>query len=142
MNFSPILVLGLLWLLIGLPLSRLNKAAKSQQASKARRSASAKPGENPAKQPENAAPAPEYNRPTVMQPTITLTEHDDSVYQGSLNAYTGEGFDPCHDEQLESLTLAETAAPAAEAPEPGLQLSWTGNEIVRGFVMSQILERK
>ena len=39
-----------------------------------------------------------------MQPTIKVTEHDDSVYQGSLYAETGEGYDPCHDEQLSSLS--------------------------------------
>jgi len=77
-----------------------------------------------------------------MQPTITVTDHDDSVYQGSMNADTGEGYDPCHDEQLAPLTLAETAVPAAEAPESGLQLGWTGSDIVRGFVMSEILKRK
>ena len=77
-----------------------------------------------------------------MQPTITVTEHDDSTYQGSMSADTGEGYDPCHDEQLAPLTLAETAVPAAETAEGGLQLNWTGNEIVRGFVMSEILKRK
>ena len=59
-----------------------------------------------------------------------------------MNAVTGEGYDPCHDEQLAPLTLAETAVPAAETTEGGLQLSWTGNEIVRGIVMSEILKRK
>ena len=146
MDFPPILVLAIVWLLIGLPLSRLNKAAKKQQAAR-----TAKPGaaKSAAKEPQNqpkAGPAdytaPEPARPTVLQPSITFTEHDDSVYRGSLNAVTGEGYDPCHDEQLAPLTLAETAIPAAEAAEPGLQLSWTGSEIVRGFVMSEILKRR
>ena len=82
-------------------------------------------------------------RPTVLQPSITFTEHDDSVYQGSLNAVTGEGFDPCHDEQLSSLSSAEretVSAPGEEAP--GLQLGWTGSDVVRGFVMSEILNRR
>ena len=77
-----------------------------------------------------------------MQPTVSVTEHDDSVYQGSMNAVTGEGYDPCHDEQLAPLSHAETAVPAAQAAEPGLQLSWTGSDIVRGFVMGEILNRK
>ena len=37
---------------------------------------------------------------------------------------------------------AETAVPAAETAVPGLQLSWNGNEVVRGIVMSEILNRK
>lgn len=142
MDFPPILILGLIWLLIGLPLSRLNKAAKKQQAARSAGRTAPKAEEAPKQEPAGSAPAPEYVRPSVLQPSITLTENDDSVYQGSMNAFTGEGCDPCHDEQLEPLTLAETAAPAAEASEPGLRLSWTGNEIVRGFVMSQILDRK
>ena len=146
MDFPPILILALFWLLIGLPLSKLNKAAKKQQAQRPARPAPQKPEAKPAAQsqgkPETTYVAPEFVRPTVLQPSITFTEHDDSVYQGSMNAETGEGNDPCHNEQLASLTLAETAVPAAEAAEPGLQLSWTGSEIVRGFVMSEILNRK
>ena len=141
MDFPPILILALVWLLIGLPLSRLNKAAQKQQAAKKAKPA-AKPQAAQQQAPANTYTAPEPARPTVLQPTITFTEHDDSVYQGSMNAITGEGYDPCHDEQLAPLTLAETAIPAAEQAEPGLELSWTGSDIVRGFVMSEILTRK
>ena len=145
MDFPPILVLAIIWLLIGLPLSKLNKAAKQQQASKAAQSRGAKQSgvKETQKASVSTAPvAPEPARPTVMQPTITVTEHDDSIYRGSMNAITGEGYDPCHDEQLAPLTLAEAAVPAAAEASPGLQLSWTGNEVVRGFVMSEILKRK
>ena len=146
MEFQPILILAVIWLLIGLPLSKLNQKAKQQQAAR-----SAKPGAKNAADGKNQpaarqaqAPVREPARPAVMQPTITVTEHDDSIYQGSLNAVTGEGYDPCHDSQLAPLTLAETetAVPAAETQAPGLQLGWTGSEIVRGFVMSEILTRK
>lgn len=140
MEFSPILILAVVWLLIGLPLSKLSKTAKQQQAARAKPGPKAPAAEKPAAAAPEAPAQPA--RPKVMQPTITVTEHDDSVYRGSLNAVTGEGYDPCHDEQLSSLSLAETAVPAAEAAEPGLQLSWTGSEIVRGFVMSEILKRK
>ena len=144
MDFPPILILALIWLLIGLPLSKLSKTAKQQQAAKTAKPASAKPAEKaPQKKPQNSTyVAPEPARPTVMQPSITFTEHDDSVYQGSMNAVTGEGYDPCHDEQLAPLTAAETAVPAAEAAQSGLQLSWTGSDVVRGIVMSEILTRK
>ena len=143
MQFSPILVLAVVWLLIGLPLSKLSKTAKQQQA--ARKPGAAKPGAQQQDQPEKPAAAPAAEkpfRPAVMQPTITLTEHDDTIYQGSMNAVTGEGYDPCHDEQLAPLSAAETAVPAAEAAAPGLQLAWTGSDVVRGFVMSEILKRK
>ena len=150
MDFPPILILVILWLLISLPLSKIKKAGQGQQAA---RTASAPKARQPERQPAKAAaPAVQSSgtssgegssfRQAVLQPTITFTEHDDSVYAGSMNAVTGEGYDPCHDEQLAPLTLAETAVPAAETAEGGLQLSWTGNEIVRGIVMSEILKRK
>jgi hypothetical protein len=150
MDFPPILILVILWLLISLPLSKIKKASQGQQAA---RTASAPKARQPERQPAKAAaPAVQSSgtssgegssfRPAVLQPTITFTEHDDSVYAGSMNAVTGEGYDPCHDEQLAPLTLAENAVPAAEAAEGGLQLNWTGNEIVRGIVMSEILKRK
>ena len=147
MDIPPILILAIVWLLIGLPLSKIKKAnqqsAQSTAAARARQA-----GKRPAEKAVQApAPEPEFHegsmaRPSVLQPTITFTEHDDSVYAGSMNAVTGEGYDPCHDEQLAPLTRAETAVPAAEAAEGGLQLEWTGSEIVRGFVMSEILKRK
>jgi hypothetical protein len=153
MDFSPIFGLVIIWLLIGLPLSWLNKVAKKKTA---QNQANAKPAKTNAAAkaatasrqvpPQRLKPESVHEgssiHPSVMQPTITITEHDDSVYQGSLNAETGEGFDPCHDEQLAPLFLAETAMPAVETAESGLQLEWTGSEVVRGFVMSEILKRK
>ena len=140
MEFPPILILAIIWLLIAPILS----AAKKQQAKNAKSGAAKQSGAKaPRQQPEtNSTYVAHEARPTVMQPSITFTEHDDSVYQGSMNAVTGEGYDPCHDEQLAPLTQAETAVPAAAEGTPGLQLSFTGNEVVRGFVMSEILTRK
>ena len=106
---------------------------KQQKAPKAEAPKSA-----PVPQPEEGS----FFRPTVMQPTITVTEHDDSVYQGSMSADTGEGYDPCHDEQLAPLSAAQAAEPVTEVAGPGLQLSWTGSDIVNGIVMSEILKRK
>ena len=153
MDFPPILAIIFIWLLIGLPLSKLNQAAKKKQASQSAKTAAVNRNQQPQQQKPKQVPRPAAApmqemregsdiRPNVLQPTITFTEHDDSVYQGSMNADTGEGYDPCHDEQLAPLSLAETAMPAAEAAEPGLQLEWTGSEMVRGFVMSEILKRK
>jgi len=151
MEFPPILILFVLWLFLGPLLAKAKKTAEQQQKKKDNTTA-AKQGtpqksaaRRPAARPEKPMDAGEYEpfaHNTVLQPTISVTEHDDSVYRGSLNAETGEGYDPCHEEQLEPLTLAETAVPAAETAEGGLRLGWTGDEIVRGFVMSEILKRK
>ena len=142
-EFSPILILLIVWIFVGLPVSKLGKMAKQQQARNAGKQGAAKRG--PARQearPEEAAQEPEAPAERVLRPTITVTEHDDSIYQGSMNAVTGEGYDPCHDEQLAPLTAAESAFTAPAETVPGLRLSWNGNEVVRGLVMSEILNRK
>ena len=144
MQYPILMILVVLWLVIGLPLAKLSQQAKKNNAAK---NAAQKRVQQPAAEPvKPAAPAVSAPEPPVLEsrlrPTISVTEHDDSIYQGSLNAVTGEGYDPCHDEQLAPLSAAETAVPAAEAAAPGLQLAWTGSDVVRGFVMSEILKRK
>ena len=108
-----------------------------------------------------AQPAPEQPSPEgpgetlstwerMLAPTVHFPDRDNSVYQGSLNAITDEGEDPCHEEQLSSPTMREETAPETNSPAaapaagtaPGLSLRWTGDEVVRGFVMSEILKRK
>ena len=144
-EFTPLLILLIVWIFVGLPVSKLGKMAKQQQARNTGKQGAAKRG--PARQdarPEEAAQEPEAPAERVLRPTITVTEHDDSIYQGSMNAVTGEGYDPCHDEQLSSLPLTGTAdstPPTADA-RPSLPFGWTGSDMVRGIVMSEILKRK
>ena len=144
MEFPPILILVIVWLLIGM-VSKAGKvkqqAAKNTGAPRPQKARNAGPAPQPV-QVEGPRPEPQPLRPTVMQPSITVTEHDDSVYRGSMNTETGEGYDPCHDEQMAPLNAVEAAVPAVEAAQPGLQLGWTGSDVVRGFVMSEILKRK
>ncbi|MBR5959476.1 MAG: hypothetical protein IKZ98_00640 [Clostridia bacterium] len=145
---SFVFLVFLICLIAALPM-KLSKQVKEQAAknAEAQKAAPKQASKSQKKQAPKPAPTPLYEegtflRPTVMQPTISITEHDDSVYTGSMNANTGEGYDPCHDEQLAPLTAAETSDPAVEAAGPGLQLSWTGSDIVNGIVMSEILKRK
>ena len=136
-SFLPLLVLFLIYAVIG----TLSKAARKNMAGQktAARTGTAAPDAIPETEPaQEAAAAP---RVREIQPTIRVTEHDDSIYRGSLNAVTGEGYDPCHDAQLAPLTRAETVE-HIPAVSSGLQLNWTGDEIVRGFVISEILNRK
>ena len=125
------------------------KLARQVKEQAAKNAGTAKTAPHKAPKAEAKAPAPapgseesSFFRPTVMQPTITVTEHDDSIYSGSMNADTGEGYDPCHDEQLAPLSAAQATEPVTEVAGPGLQLSWTGSDIVNGIVMSEILKRK
>ena len=145
MNFPSLIVLLIIWVVVGLVSKKKKPGAQNAQNVKA---GAGKPGAKAPKasQAPQAAPKPmsqpEPLRPSVLQPTITVTEHDDSVYQGSMFAVTGEGYDPCHDEQLAPLSAAESTVVAETPAEPGLQLSWTGSDVVRGVVMSEILNRK
>jgi len=142
-EFAPIILLLIFWVFIGIPISLAKKASQQQQKEKNAVRASKQAAAN------NERPAPQaQNRPaerlTTLTPTVSFSSHDDSVYAGSLNANTGEGYDPCHDEQLSSLPLtgtADSAPPTADA-RPSLPFGWTGSDMVRGIVMSEILKRK
>ena len=110
-EFAPIIMVAVVWLVIGLPVILAKRAAG--QKTPARR--------NPAQAPAETRPAAQELPPerlTTLTPSVSFSGHDDSVYQGSMNAVTGEGYDPCHDEQMAELTLAEIEEPApAAAPQ-------------------------
>ena len=148
-EFGPLLIVILIWVFVGLPAAMAKKVKEQKTAEKLSRGARPRPdirtggksvpvSAEPVTQPEAfSEPAPR------LQPTVYVTPRDDSVYQGSLNAETGEGFDPCHDEDLERLNAVE-AAPAVQpvSDVPALPFGWTGSDIVRGVVISEILKRK
>lgn len=101
---------------------------------------------SPAVPPADAPPPPAAEAreaPAVreIRPSVGLGGHDDSLYRGSMNAVTGEGYDPCHEEQMEPLSTLE-AIEHVPVTTPGLRLDWTGDELVRGIVISEILKRK
>lgn len=142
--FPVLLILLILFAYIG-PLSKAIK--KQQQTGRpVSRPAPPKTPETDPEEPGEDPPASARNRNMEgrprMTPSITLTEHDDSIYLGSMNAVTGEGVDPCHEEQLAPLTRSEHAIPSAAPDHSRLPLGWTGNDMVRGMVMSEILNRK
>lgn len=56
---------------------------------------------------------------------------------GSLGVTSMEGKDPCHKEQLTHSRPVD----AAETVQPGLTLEWTGDAMVKAFVMQEVLTR-
>lgn len=56
---------------------------------------------------------------------------------GSLGETSMEGKDPCHEAEL---TLARTMD-AAPQPEGGLTFDWFGENMVKAFVMQEVLTR-
>ncbi len=117
------------------------------------------PAAQPAPRPEPLAGSLSGYTPQGKDPC-----HDDyaSLPTGSLSGYTPQGKDPCHDDYAAMPTgslggespegkdpchddwqRAEAEAQDLEAaPAGGLNLSWTGDEIVRGFVLGEILRKR
>ena len=60
---------------------------------------------------------------------------------GSLGDIHSEGFDPCHDELYGSPSSAENDA-SGEAPSGAPFGSFSGDDIVRGFIWGEILRRR
>ena len=56
---------------------------------------------------------------------------------GSLGVATMEGKDPCHEEQLTMERAADEPAPA----EGGLTFDWSGQNMVKAFVLQEVLTR-
>ena len=60
---------------------------------------------------------------------------------GSLGDIHTEGFDPCHDELYRSPSSAENGA-SGEVPSGAPFGSFSGDDIVRGFIWGEILRRR
>lgn len=76
----------------------------------------------------------------VITPTVhTHVQPDCTVHDapGSLGTVSPEGKDPCHEEQL---THRRTVDEPAQ-PEGGLHLDWSGESLVKTFVMQEVLAR-
>ena len=157
MSFSlfPLFVLFVVWALV----SSLKKGKTGGQSAKKT------PGSAPGKQqPTKAAftgsgmdarfrkefpglfaqPEGEGSLP-VSTPEGTDPCHDDlrRMPSGSLQAESTEGTDPCHDDWKPARAGTEDTGRQQNAETAGgLDLKWTGNEIVRGFVYGEILKRK
>lgn len=133
--------------------SSARKKAKQQKVLK-QPGRTAPKASGPAPQPAPAPASP------VPKETHSHPEPREDVYQGSLGFSSMEGVDPCHDDPLsmpagslrtdmpegtdpchDGLTPVSPALEAA--PETGgLDLRFSGNEIVKGFVWGEILNRK
>ena len=78
----------------------------------------------------------------VIAPTVhTHVQPDCETHDapsGSLYVTTDEGKDPCHEPQL---THARTNQEPAEQEEGGLTFDWSGQNMVKAFVMQEILTR-
>lgn len=135
-----------IFIIAGLVGTVLKAAKKSQsgnpyaQAASPARPAAAKPAQP--YQPAQSTVTPSFaDIPgQVMAPTVHAHLQPDCETHdvpGSLGVTSTEGKDPCHEEQL---THARTVQ---EPPheEPGMTFDWSGENMVKAFVMQEILTR-
>ena len=147
---------ALLVIVIGI-ISTISKAAKKQQSRAAveahRAVAQARTGTaEPAPIPHAVVPAMSFGdvpgqvaAPVIKpSPALAPTVHphiqpncDTHDVPGSLGVTSMEGKDPCHEDEL---TLERTVAAPAK-PEGGLQLEWSGENMVKAFIMQEVLTR-
>lgn len=78
----------------------------------------------------------------VIAPTVhTHVQPDCDTHDapnGSLGVTTSEGKDPCHEDQL---THARSVLEHDTEVESGLTFDWSGQNMVKAFVMQEILTR-
>lgn len=118
-------------------------AAAAQKKAAPQRTAVRVPNAKPIRTVVPAAPAaPSFaDAPAVAQPTVAVHHHDDDIFQGSMMAESTEGYDPCHEEQL------QPEIPACEAPAPVDPYAQTqtplfgGQSLMNAIVMNEILTR-
>ena len=147
---------ALLVIVIGI-ISTISKAAKKQQSRAAveahRAAAQARTGTaEPASVPQAVAPVMSFGdmpgqvaAPVVKPaPVIVPTVHphiepdcDTHDIPGSLGVTSMEGKDPCHENEL---TLERTFVEPTQA-EAGLTFDWSGQNMVKAFVMQEVLTR-
>ena len=118
---------------------RINDAAKQ---SRMQEQAASQPV--PARQPAQATILPPMTIPDISIPVASPTVHphvqpDCNTHDvpGSLGVTSLEGKDPCHEEQLSHARTMDTTAQEGT----GLNLEWTGENLVKAFVMQEVLTR-
>ena len=141
-EMAPLLPILLVWLCFGLLFRKLQSAAKKAQPAN-KKAVSPKPDSPAEKKP--SAPVPDSSLAS-MQGSLPIAERLSQPYLGSLGVETGEGEDPCHEEQFQNLDRLRAVSALQDEDDDrrpeGLNLSWAGNDIVRGFVYGEILNRK
>ena len=152
-TFAPLIAMLVVWSFVSIVLRTVKKAGKGTGNPAAKGpAAQGSPDKGAGKavaakdaKREGTSSPPDESAAQPAGPRLTVTRPDASFYEGSLHAVTGEGEDPCHEEQFSLLNEAESGPDigslSPEAARPGLSLSFGGADVVRGIVMSEILKR-
>ena len=156
-DFLSLLVI--VFTIIGMVSKNKKKKEQQAEAQKAFREMPPVPAPQAVKQQPAAAPEatmlpprPEHNPTKQLEAMIAQVLLDaktnDGARQTDHSAHVScEGHDPCHEEQLQPLVrpahaaVQESTLPSTEEETGSLELNFTGDELVRAFVMQEILTR-
>lgn len=83
--------------------------------------------------------APKQVAQPSIQARVQVTERP-QVVMGSMETDTHEGIHPCDEHEDELLQSDKPLIPVM-AEKPGLQLDWTGENMVKAFIMQEVLTR-
>lgn len=75
----------------------------------------------------------------VAQPKVQLSDKPVQVV-GSMQADSHEGLHPCDEHDAQPARAVKPLLPMDEE-EPGIQLEWTGDNLVKAFIMQEVLTR-
>ncbi len=137
---------SVLVLLIGAVASIVSAAKKEQakQAAQTHRQSEAAARIRAAVEEQRAAAAKTAPAPAApIQPAQPLVhphiQPDCETHDapGSLGTVSTEGKDPCHEPMLTHARMPQ----ADEAEQPALTFDWSGENLVKAFVMQEILTR-
>ncbi len=140
-GFGGLMIIVFIWLFIGVPIAAVSRSKKKGGTFPNKNT----PGQGGTASETNQNAAPVRAQETVqdtLAPRVAYGSHDDSIYQGSLNAETGEGYDPCHESELQGLNEAEAPILQSTDSAPSLPFGWTGSDMVKGIVISEVLKRR
>ena len=145
-SFFEVFAAGIVILISMVASARKAKTKRIADAARQSRAQEQTAAEEPA-QPWTPA------QPTVLPPMIfsdipgqeiapTVHPHiepdcDTHDKPGSLGVTSTEGKDPCHEEQLTHIRPADAAVQEAS----GLTFDWSGENMVKAFVMQEVLTR-
>lgn len=128
--------------------NKQNKKAAAEETRKAAAAARIKAAqqklaaENAAAKPSDegmSAPEPmQVIMPTVHTHVEPDCEEHDAPTTGSLNFVSTEGKDPCHEDEL---TLVHEPIEAPAPAPASLTFDWSGENLVKAFVMQEVLQR-
>lgn len=149
MDFEVLIVL----FVVVMAVSSLSRKAKQVQQTAQKRTGS--PAAAPVKQAKSVKA--EAARPSAATPYIDKTPvqpveyktiqarvtdpHMEPSYVGSMGGESGEGIDPCHDDEMQRAYALDVRPVDAAAPDIGIAAMFGRDQLLKAVVMSEILAR-